>query len=129
MLSLHHVSCSSHISTSTRNLFELPLLRELLIQALQLLHEVLASLHDRLLAADLAVGLHAQLEGREQRVRDLVGGVDDVRRLDELGAQQVGEGVVFFVEGEHGGVWDALCTSVGFSSFAEWDTHESLALP
>ena len=40
-------------------------------------------------------------------MRDLVAGEEDVRGLDELGAQQVAEGVVFFVEGEEGGVGDA----------------------
>ena len=67
----------------------------------------MTSLHDRLLRAYIAVGLHAELEGGEQRVRDLVAGEEDVLGFDEFGAQEVAERVVFFVEGEHGGVWDA----------------------
>lgn len=90
-----------------RNLLELPLLGELLIQHLQLLHQLLASLHHRLLRADLSIRLHAKLEGSEERVRDLVAGEEDVLGLHELCAEEVAEGVVFLVEGEHRCVRDA----------------------
>ena len=52
--------------------------------------------------------MHPQLECREQWMRDFVGGEGDVRCFEQLCAQQVTEGVVFFVEGEEGGVCD-LC--------------------
>ena len=89
------------------NLPHLPLLRELLVQPLQLLHKLIARLHHRLLGRHLAIRLHAQLEDREERVRDLVGGEEDVRRAGQLVAEQVAESVVFFVEGEEGCVGDA----------------------
>nr|POE63291.1 hypothetical protein CFP56_04194 [Quercus suber] len=89
------------------DLLELELLGELLVELLQLVDEVLAGLHDGLLGRDGAVGLDAQLEHREQRMRHLVGGEDDVRRLDELRPQQVAQRVVLLVEREHGRVGHA----------------------
>jgi hypothetical protein len=89
------------------NLLQLPLIRERAVELGELQDQLLARIRHRLLRRDLAVGAHAQLEGSEQRVRHLVGGEDDVRRLDELGAQEVGEGVVLLGEGEHGRIFDA----------------------
>lgn len=89
------------------NLLELPLLRKLLAQFLQLVDEVLAGLHDGLLGRDGAVSLHTQLEDSKERVRDLVGSEDDVGRFHELRPEQVAESMVFFVEGKHGGIGDA----------------------
>lgn len=40
-------------------------------------------------------------------MRDLVGGEHDGGVFEEALREQVAEGVVFFVEGEYGGVWDA----------------------
>lgn len=103
----HSVRSPSEPRPATRNLLQFPLLGELLIQHLQLLDQLLARLHHGLARRHLAVGLHAQFEGREERVRDLVAGEEDVGGFDEFGAQEVAQRVVFFVEGEKGGVGDA----------------------
>ena len=94
-------------SSVRRNLLELPLLRELLIQHLQLLHQLLTSLHHRLFWTDFSIGLHAELERREEWVWDLVAGEEDMLGLYELCAEEVAEGVVFLVEGENRGVGHA----------------------
>ena len=72
--------------------------------------DVLAALDYRLLGGDAAVGGDAQLERRKERVRDLVGGEDDVVVLEQALREQVAERVVLLVEGEDGGVGDA-CAS------------------
>lgn len=88
------------------NLLQFPLLGELLIQLLKFLDHICAGLDNSVFRRDLAVGLHAELEGREQRVGDLVGGEQDVGRSDESCAEQVAQSVVFFVEEEDGRVGD-----------------------
>lgn len=90
------------------HLLQLELLGELLVEFLELGDELTAGLDQGRLGGDLAVGVDAELEGGEQRVRDLVGGEGDVLEAEELVAQHVGESVVFFVEREQGGVSD-LC--------------------
>lgn len=94
------------ISSSAGDLLQLELLGELLVELLKLRHQLLAGSDDRLLWLDDAVCLHAQLEGREERVGNLVTGEEDVVRLDELCAEEVAEGVVLLVEGEHRSIWD-----------------------
>lgn len=86
-----------------------PLGREALLQLLQVLNDVPATLDNGVLGRNGAVGGDAQLEGREQRVRDLVGGEDDVVVLEEALGDKVTERVVFAVEGEDGCVGDACC--------------------
>ena len=106
----HQPTTSTHclnIPTSNGNLLQLPLLGELLIEHLQLLDELLTRADHRLLGTDLPIGLHAQFEGGEEWVWDLVAGEEDVRVFGEVRAEQVAQGVVFFVEGEEGGVGDA----------------------
>ena len=110
---MHQPTTSTHslnIPTSNSNLLQLPLLGELLIEHLQLLDELLTRADDRLLGTDLPIRLHAQFEGGEERVRDLVAGEEDVRVFGEVRAEQVAQGVVFFVEREEGGVGDAWLT-------------------
>lgn len=94
------------------HLLQLELLRELLVQLLQLGDELSAGLDDGGLGRDVAVGVDAELEGREKRVRDLVGGEGDVLHAVELVAEEVGERVVFFVESELSGVGDLCAQSV-----------------
>lgn len=91
-----------------RHLLELELLGELLIELVKLGDELAAGLDEGVLRGDLAVGVDAQLEGGEERVRDLVGGEGDVVGAVQLVAQHVGQRVVFLVEGEERGVGD-LC--------------------
>lgn len=75
---------------------------------MQLSDELTAGLDDSGFGCDFAVGVNAELEGRKERVRDLVGGKGDVLHAVELVAEHVGEGVVFLVESEESGVRD-LC--------------------
>lgn len=49
---------------------------------------------------------------RDERVRNLVASKGDVAALEQAGAQHVAESVVFLVEGEEGGGWDA-CFGAG----------------
>jgi hypothetical protein len=84
----------------TSDLLELPFLGELLIQSLQLLNQVSTSSDDGVLGSEWSIGLDTQFKGCEQRVRDFVGGEQDVGWLCEFGTEEVGEGVVFLVEGE-----------------------------
>lgn len=90
------------------HLLEFEFLRELLVELLQLSDELAASLDDCSFGGDLAVGVNAELEGRKERVRDLVGSEGDVLHAVELVAENVGEGVIFLVESEESGVCD-LC--------------------
>ena len=89
------------------NPLQLPFLRELPSQHVQILHHIPARPDERLLWAQAAVRLHAELEVGEERVWDLVGGKDDIGGREEARAEEVGEGVVFFLEEEEGGVRDA----------------------
>lgn len=95
------------IASSTGNLLQLHLLRELLIKLTELLDQILACIDNCLLWRNLAVGLHTELEGREKWVRNLVAGEEDVVCLGELCAQEVTECVILLVECEHGGIGDA----------------------
>ena len=101
------VSGLLQICSGAGNLLQLELLGEFLVELLKLRHQLLAGRDDRLLWRDDAVGLYTQLESREQWVRDLVAGEEDVIGLDELCAEEVAEGVVLLVEGKHRGIWDA----------------------
>lgn len=67
----------------------------------------MARLQDRLLRRLLPIRLHTKFEHREQWVRHLICGEEDVLRLDELVAEKVCEGMIFLVESEQGGVWYA----------------------
>lgn len=78
---------------------------------MQLSDELTAGLDDCGFGCDVAVGVDAELEGRKERVRDLVGGEGDVLHAVELVAEHVGEGVIFLVESEESGVCD-LCKRV-----------------
>lgn len=102
----------SNVESTVRHvgghLLEFEFLRELLVEFLQLSDEFTTSLDDCGFGCDLAVGVNAELEGRKERVRDLVGGEGDVLHAVELVAEHVGEGVVFLVESEESGVCD-LC--------------------
>lgn len=91
-----------------RHLLELELLGELLVKLSEFGDELATGLDEGVLRGDLAVGVDAQLEGGEKRVRDLVGGEGDVVGAVQLVAHHVGQGVVFLVEGEERGVGD-LC--------------------
>lgn len=91
----------------SRNLLQFPLLGELLIQLLKFLDHICAGLDNGVFGRDLAIGLHAELEGREERVGNLVGGEQNVGRPDEGCAEQIAQSVVFFVEEEDGRVGDA----------------------
>ena len=70
------------------------------------MNQVSTSSDDGILRSEGSIGLDAQLKGSEQRVRDFVGGEEDVGRLCEFGAEEVGEGVIFLVEGEDSCVGD-----------------------
>jgi hypothetical protein len=98
-------STGGHVGS---HLLQLELLGELLVELLQLGDELAASLDDGGFGSDLAVGVNAELEGGEERVRDFVGGEGDVVHAEQLVAQHVGEGMVLFVEGEESGVGN-LC--------------------
>jgi hypothetical protein len=91
---------SKSIATLAGDLLELPFLCELLIQSLQLLNQVSTSSDDGVFGCQGSIGLDAQFKGCEQRVRDFVGGEQNVWRLCEFGAEEIGESVIFLVEGE-----------------------------
>jgi hypothetical protein len=96
------------VATLTSNLLELPLLGELLVKSLKLLDQITTGANDGVLGGELAISLDTQFKGCEQRVRDLVGGEENVGGSGEFGAEKVGQGVVFLVEGEDCGIGDAL---------------------
>jgi hypothetical protein len=102
------------------HLLEFEFLRELLVELLQLSDELAAGFDDCGFGCDFAVGVDAELEGRKERVRDLVGGEGDVLHAVELVAEHVGEGVIFLVESEESGVCD-LCGRVLDSLVLECD--------
>jgi hypothetical protein len=56
-------------------------------------------------------------------VRDLVGGEGDLGVLEEALREEIGERVVFFVEGEGGGVGNA-CDAAPLAYRAEWVSEE-----
>ena len=89
------------------NLLAQPLGREAVLQLVQVHNDVPAALDDRILGCDSAVGGDAELESREERVGDFVRREDDVVVLEEALGEEVAERVIFFVEGEDGGVGDA----------------------
>jgi hypothetical protein len=89
------------------NLLAEPLGREALLQQLKVLDDIPAALDNGILGGDGAVGRDAELEGREQRMRDLVRGEDNVVVLEEALRQEIAERVVFLVKGEDGRVGDA----------------------
>jgi hypothetical protein len=95
--------------TLADNLLAEPLSREALLQQLEVLDNVPAALDDGILGCDGAVGRDAELEGRKERMRNLVCREDDVVVFEETLRQQVAERVVFLVEGEDGRVRDACC--------------------
>jgi hypothetical protein len=104
-----------------------PLGRKTPIQHLEILHHVPAAADNRLLGRHRPVCLHAQLERREERMRHFVRGEDDVVVFQEALREQVAESVVFFVEGEDGGVRDAGFFFVLdlFLAFVEEEEFES----
>ena len=107
----HQSNVESTVGHVGSHLLEFEFLRELLVELLQLSDELTASLDDGGFGSDVAVGVDAELEGRKERVRDLVGGEGDVLHAVELVAEHVGEGVIFLVESEESGVCD-LCKQV-----------------
>lgn len=107
----HQSNVESTVGHVGSHLLEFELLRELLVELLQLCDELTAGLDDGGFGSDLAVGVNAELEGRKERVRDLVSGEGDVIHAVELVAEHVGEGVIFLVESEESGVCD-LCKRV-----------------
>jgi hypothetical protein len=92
-----------------------PLSLEALVQLGQIKNNIAAGGDDRLLRCNGAVGLDAELEGREEGVGHLVGGEHDSLVLEEALREQVTERVVFLVEGEDGRVGYA-CRGVGLVS-------------
>ena len=93
------------------HLLQLELLGELLVELLEFGDEFAAGLDNGGFGSDFAVGVDAELEGGEERVRDLVGREGDVLHAEQLVTQHVGERVVLFVEGEESGIGD-LCQDV-----------------
>jgi hypothetical protein len=83
----------------------------------QILDDILAAPDDGLLRCDCAVGLHAELEGSEERVRNFVGREDDVVVLEETLGEEVAECVILLVECEDGGIGYA-CVAL-LARFAE----------
>lgn len=86
------------------HLAQLEFLGKLAAQLTEVLNEVLAGGNHNFLWCDLAVGLNAKLKGGNEWVRNFVTGEGDVWGGEEAGAKEVGESVVFLVEGEDGGV-------------------------
>jgi hypothetical protein len=86
------------------NLLSEPLSLEAAVQYGQILDDILAASNDGLLRCDRAIGLDAELEGREKRVRYFVGGENDVFVLEQALRKEVAKSVVFLVECEDGGV-------------------------
>lgn len=70
----------------------------------QILNNILATAHDGVFGCDGAVSSDAELEGREERVGNLVCGKADVLVRQQALRDEVAKRVVFFVEGEDGGV-------------------------
>lgn len=89
---------------STNHLAQLILLRKLPTQDLHVANQGLAAVHQRLLWAYRAVSLHTEFEFREERMRDLVTGKDDVGVFEEMRAEDVGKRVIFLIECEDGAV-------------------------
>jgi hypothetical protein len=92
-----------------------PLSLEALVELGEILNDVAAAMDDRLLGCDGAVGLDAELEGREEGVRHLVGGEHDGGVLEEALREQVAEGVVLLVERKDSRVGDACAQGLGLA--------------
>jgi hypothetical protein len=95
-----------------------PLGLEAVVQLLQILNDVAATANDGLLGCDAAVGLHAELEGCEERMGNLVGGEDDVVVLEEALRKEIAKGMILLVEREDGGVGDPCC--MRWSVISSW---------
>jgi hypothetical protein len=104
----HPSDIESTVGHVGSHLLEFELFREFLVELLQLSNELTAGFDDGGFGCDITVGVDAELECREEGMRDLVGGECDVVHTVELVAEHVGEGVVFLVESEESGVGD-LC--------------------
>lgn len=89
-----------------------PLSLKAFVQFGQILDNQFTSSHNSFLGCDGAIGLDAEFKGSEEWVRDFVRGEHDGGVLEETLREEVAEGVVFFVEGEDGGVRDAWCALV-----------------
>lgn len=66
------------IATLTSDFLEFPFFCELLIQSLQLLNQVSTGSDDSILGCEGSISLYTQFKGCEQRMRDFVGGEQDV---------------------------------------------------
>jgi hypothetical protein len=82
---------------------------EAALKNLELIDGILAALDEGVLGGHGAVGGDAEVEGGEERVRDLVSGEGDLWVLEETLREHVGEGVVFLVEPEDESVRDLCC--------------------
>lgn len=103
---LAHSTSQSQVHASlASNLLQLPFLRELLIQLLQILNNIGASLNNGIFGAQLAISLNAQLDVGEEGVRGLVGSEEDVGGLVEVVAEEIAESVVLLVQGEESSIW------------------------
>ena len=105
----------SHISSN--HLPQLILLRELSTQNLHISNQRLAAVHQGFFRRNGTIGLYTELELCEERVWDLVAGEDDVRVFEEVGAEDVCESVVFFVECEDGAVGGTCGSQLLFICF------------
>jgi hypothetical protein len=88
----------------SRNLLQLPLLRELPTQRIEICDAVLARPQNRILRGDAAVGRNSQVERREQWVRHAICAELDELVLVQALRYEVAEGVVLFGKLEDGGV-------------------------
>lgn len=102
-------SLSRHITLRVRRLPQLPRPSKHLAQNPKFAHQLPGRSHHFLPRRGLAVGLDAKLDGGNLRVRHLIGGEEDVFRFEQLGAEEVTEGVVLCCKGEERGgraAWD-----------------------
>jgi len=91
--------------STTNHLPQLVFAGEVGLQDVEILDQVTAARQHGFLGSDLAIGLDAKFELGKERMGDTIGRESDVTVRKKLLAEHIGEGVVFLVEGEDGGVW------------------------
>jgi hypothetical protein len=91
----------------TNNALTQPLGLKALIELGQVLDDKATRRHDGFFGCNGTVGLDAEFKGSEEGVGHFVRGEHDGGVLEEALREEVAERVVFFVEGEDGGIGDA----------------------
>ncbi|KAF3191837.1 hypothetical protein TWF225_001049 [Orbilia oligospora] len=88
------------------HLLQLPLACEVVSKDREIFNEVLCCFDDSSTGIGLIRGLNTEFKRREEGVGYLVPGEKDLGVLEELGTEEVSQGMILLVEGEGHTVWD-----------------------